>query len=87
LKGQAFLVAGVTRTQYFSNHVSTAGDPGNSGSGNIATGLNFAVTPSTWYAVSIGAWVECDHNNGIGESLGQALVQGNVGAINIYFLL
>jgi hypothetical protein len=75
------MVGGVRRAQVFSNSWSTAGGTAQEGDGNIwpdDLAISFPIAASTWYAVNLGAYVECDHSAGIGLSRAQAAVNGLV---------
>jgi hypothetical protein len=75
------MVAGVSRAQLFSDSTCWAGSGSDQGDGYAWVPdltISFSIAASTWYAVSIGAWVECDHASGLGASRGQGKVEGYV---------
>jgi hypothetical protein len=75
------MVAGVRRTQLFSDSSGWAGGTSDSGGGYAWVPdlvLSFPIAAGAWYAVNFGAWVECDHAAGLGLSRAQGIVQGYV---------
>jgi hypothetical protein len=75
------LVAGVRRSTLFSDSQGWAGSTYNSDNGIVHypdVTLSFTMEPGVIYAVSFGAWIECDHSDGIGVGGGEGLVQAQV---------
>jgi hypothetical protein len=73
------MIAGVRRAQLFENSTGWAGEADDSGDGYAwppDITLSFPIAASTWYAVSIGARLDCDHATGLGVSGATGRVQG-----------
>jgi hypothetical protein len=74
------IIDGVRRSELFSAR-SSSGTDSRSDGGVVwvpDVTLGFNIQPGQLVAVSFGAWLECDHNNGIGSAGGGGLVQAKV---------
>jgi hypothetical protein len=76
------LIDGVRRSELFSDSKSSFGGTShNNGNGVVwvpDVTLGFNMEPGQNVVVNFGAYVECDHSNGIGVGAGSGLVQAQV---------
>ena len=75
------IIDGVRRSELFSDSRSWSGTSQNDGNGvawvpDLTLGFN--ITPGQVVVVNFGAWVQCDHSNGIGVGGGAGIVQAQV---------
>jgi len=75
------IIDGVRRSVLFSDSQGWAGSTRDDGSGITwvpDVTLGFKMAPGQVVVVNFGAWIECDHNNGVGFGAGGGKVQGAV---------
>ena len=81
LNGQVVDDGGVHRSRLFSDSRGWAGKDRDTDDGIVwvpDVTVDFQMEPGGIYAVPFGAWIDCDHQSGIGVSGGAAKVQGQV---------